>query len=216
MIAAFIGTETEAPHFVDWMNTLWEGLNFTYEWSNTEINYIDVKLVVTEDRRLETDRFVKPTNPQLFLHFKSNHPRSCFKGIVYGYALGVKMICSREEDVEKHMKKLHEKCYDRGHPPDMVREQLARGAQLERVDLLRPKPIYPTLAGLVPAASKPKFRATFVVTYNPQNPPLKQWPQEAYICLQTDSKMSEIYTKPPSVVTRQAPSLKRLLTTSTF
>ena len=91
MIAAFIGTRQEAVQFVECMNTLWEGLKFTFEWSSTEINFLDVKLLVTEGR-LETDRFVKPTNPQLFLHYKSNHPRNCFKAIVYGQALTVKTI----------------------------------------------------------------------------------------------------------------------------
>ena len=108
------------------------------------------------------------------------------------------MICSREADVKKHMQRLHDKFIDRGYPSEMVREQIARGSQLERVEILKPKPIYPTLAGLVPAASKPKFRATFVITYNPQNPPLKQWLKEAFVCLQTDRNMSGMYQKPPS------------------
>ena len=159
---------------------------------------------------------MKPTNPQLFLHFKSNHPRSCFKAIVYGQALTVKMICSREDDVKKHMKILHEKFLERGYPEQLVIENLSRGARLERADLLKPKPIYPHQAIPVPAASKRQFRATFIVTFNPHNPPLKQWLHEAQICLETDRKMSSIYPKPPSVVTRQAPSLKRILTSSRF
>ena len=63
---------------------------------------------------------------------------------------------------------------------------------------------------------KRKFIAAFIIDYNPHNPPLKQWLREAYICLQTDRKMLEIYGRPPSVVTRQTPSLKRILTSSRF
>ena len=144
MIAAFIGTREEAEEFVECMNTLWPGLKFTFEWSNTDTTYLNVKLMVTEEGKLETDKFVKPTNPQLFLHYKSNHPKSCFEGIVYSQALTVRMICSQEADVKKHMKDLHEKFLDIGYPVGMVKQNLDRGLRLERVDLLKPKHICPS------------------------------------------------------------------------
>ena len=34
MFAAAVGTELQAQQLVDWMNTLWPGLNFTFDWSN--------------------------------------------------------------------------------------------------------------------------------------------------------------------------------------
>ena len=83
MLALLEGTQEEAENFVKWLNTLWPGLQFTYEWSNKEITFLDVRLVL-EEGVLETDRHIKPTNPQLFLHFTSNHPSSVFKAIVYG------------------------------------------------------------------------------------------------------------------------------------
>ena len=62
----------------------------------------------------------------------------------------------------------------------------------------------------------PKFKPRFVIDFYPHNPPLKQWLFEAQICLQTDSKMSKIYPQPLGVVSRQTPSLKRILTSSRF
>ena len=38
MVAALLGTEEEAGDFVAWMNTLWPGLGFTFDWSNKELN----------------------------------------------------------------------------------------------------------------------------------------------------------------------------------
>ena len=73
-MAVFLGTEEEAVEFVAWMNTLWPGLKFTFDWSNKELTYLDVKLIITEEGKLETDRLIKPTNTQLFLHYQSNHP----------------------------------------------------------------------------------------------------------------------------------------------
>merc|ERR1712105_412347 len=96
------GTEEEAKQFVEWLNTLDSSLKFTYEWSDKENTFLDTKLVI-EDGKLETDRFVKPTNPQLFLHYSSNHPRSVFKAIIYGQAINVRMICSKDEYLTKHI-----------------------------------------------------------------------------------------------------------------
>ena len=80
MIAAIEGNE----EFVDWLNAKEPGLKFTYEWSDQEITFLDTKMWV-QDGRLETDRFIKPNNPQMFLHYTSNGPRSVFKAIVYGH-----------------------------------------------------------------------------------------------------------------------------------
>ena len=124
MVAAFLGTEEEAGDFVAWMNTLWPGLKFTFDWSNKELNYLDVKLIITEEGKLETDRFVKPTNPQLFLHYQSNHPKHVFKALVYGQAITVKTICSRDDFVEKHFDVLRVKFSGRGYPVQLVETTL--------------------------------------------------------------------------------------------
>ena len=75
---------------VEWLNTLNPSLKLTYE-------------------------FVKPTNPQLFLHYSSNHPRSVFKAIVYGQAINVRMICSRDEYVKNFFETLKVKFIERGY-----------------------------------------------------------------------------------------------------
>ena len=94
------GSREDAERFVDWMNTFWEDIEFTFEWSDTELTYLDVTLVMA-DGKLETDRHIKPTNPQLYLHHSSNHPPQVFKAIVYGQAVTVKTICSQEDFVLK-------------------------------------------------------------------------------------------------------------------
>ena len=105
------------------------------------------------------DRHIKPTNPQLYLHHSSNHPPQVFKAIVYGQAVTVKTICSKEEYVTKHLDNLKEKCLATGYPIQLIIENLARGAALDREDLVKPN-FYPTQATPV-LPSKPKFIPTF-------------------------------------------------------
>ena len=64
-----------------------------------------MEILVTTDG-IETNLYVKPTNPQLYLHYSSSHPPQVFKGIVYGQALNIKMICSKEEFVHENLDKL--------------------------------------------------------------------------------------------------------------
>ena len=164
---------------------------------------------------LETDRYIKPTNPQLFLHYLSNHPKQVFKAIVYGQAITVKTICSTEEFVIKHFEHLKEKFKERGYPINVVEEELQRGEILERADLLKPKPAYPVDA--VPATpTKPKFKTTFIITYNPHNPNLREWLKETHFILKSDRKMNKIYPRPPSIVYRQSRSLHNHLVRSNF
>ena len=82
-LAAFLGTKDQAELFVSWLNTLWPGLTFTYEWSDKSIKFLNVEILITQDG-IETNMYVKPTNPQLYLHYTSAHPPHVFKAIIYG------------------------------------------------------------------------------------------------------------------------------------
>ena len=49
MFTAFMGTDEDISNFFDWMNILWPGLKFTYEWSKKEFTFLDVKLILTTE-----------------------------------------------------------------------------------------------------------------------------------------------------------------------
>ena len=107
------------------------------------------------------------------------------------------------------MENLKEKFLERGYPLELVTENLARGAALQRENLLNPV-FYPTQA--TPALPlKPKFVPTFIITFNPHNPPLKAWLKETFLILQADSKMRQIYKNPPAVSFRQPRNLKQIV-----
>ena len=81
--------------------------------------------------------------------------------------------------------------------------------------MLKPKPIHPINA--VPTVPvNPKFKPICIITFNPHNPDLRIWLRENYHILEADSKMKKIFTRPPSVVFRQPPNLKKHLVRSSF
>ena len=55
IIAAMEGTRDDAQKLVDWMNTLWAGIEFTFEWSDKELTYLDVNLIMTEGKLKQID-----------------------------------------------------------------------------------------------------------------------------------------------------------------
>ena len=95
MIFSFMGTQEDAKQCVQWMKTLMAGLNLTYNWSNKELTFFHIKLIAPEEGILETDKFVKPTNSQIFLLVKSNHTQAYLKPIVYGQTITVKKFTER-------------------------------------------------------------------------------------------------------------------------
>ena len=108
------------------------------------------------------------------------------------------------------------KLLNRGYPEEMILEQFRRSANFDRQDFLKPVQ-YPHSATHTPiGAEKPKFKPTFILTYNPHNPPLSQWFDKYQAILASDPKMRQIFPRKPSVVFRQAPNLKRKLTRSGF
>ena len=198
-LAAFLGTREQAELFVSWLNTLWPGLIFTYEWSDQSIKFLNVEILITQDG-IETNMYVKPTNPQLYLHYTSAHPQHVFKAIVYGQALNVKMICSKNEFVQRHLENLRQKFQDRGYPEELVSSEFDRAIKLDRADLLKPK-CYPHSGALTPiGAGRPKFKPTFILTYHPFGPNIRKWLREAFPILCSDKKLKEIHLTPPSVV----------------
>ena len=77
--------------------------------------------------------------------------------------------------MEVHLSKLKEKLVSRGYPVTLINEQFEKVERMDREDLLRPK-TYPHGATPLPVVpAKPKFHPDFIFTYNPHNPPFKQW-----------------------------------------
>lgn len=90
---------------------------------------------------------------------------------------------------------------------------------MPREDLLRIRPLYPVQASPVPPVGRKKnFFPTFIVTYNPHNPPLRKWVREFHFLLLAHPKLAKIYPpeSPPSVTFRQPRNFKQILVRSSL
>ena len=213
MILACVISKSEANDFMTWLNSLWPGIKFTHEWCDKEANFLDIKIIM-EDNKIKTDMFIKPTNKQLYLDYRSNHPPHTFKSIVYSQALRVKMICSEQEYVDKHLENLKNKFMARKYPESMIMEQFSKVLAKDRASLLKPR-TYPH-EGSLTSQNKKKFVPFFIFTFNRHNPKVKDWFKEEQYILQIDPKLKGIFPNLPGIAYRQPPNNKQRLVKSRF
>ena len=98
--------EDKLLQFLNRLNAFHPGLKFTYEYSQTKVNFLDVSVGI-DDGRFITILFCKPTDCYQYLHYESSHPAHFKRSIVYSQGLRIKKICSCEEDFEKHLQELY-------------------------------------------------------------------------------------------------------------
>ena len=88
--------------FFDYVNSYHQTIKYTWEWSKSEVSYLDVKFKL-KGRKINTDVYSKPTDTHQYLDFKCCHPKCVKEGIPYGQALRLKRICNSEEVLDNRL-----------------------------------------------------------------------------------------------------------------
>ena len=96
-----INTESsleEQANITKWLNeNIKKGkIKFTDTSSNTEIEFLDVKITL-ENGYLHTQQYSKKTDIHQYLNPASSHPPPIFKGIVKSVGIRLRRICSKRE-----------------------------------------------------------------------------------------------------------------------
>ena len=132
VLGLFKGNEAEFEEFVEWLNSIMKGVvKFKSNFSTEKVEFLDL-IISKEEGKLKTNLFIKPSNLQLFLDFKSNHPKHCKIGIVYGQALRIIERCSDLSDANLHLEKLKGKLLERNYPVEVVDTQFDRAKKQTR------------------------------------------------------------------------------------
>ena len=116
--------------------------------------------------KLVTDLFTKPTNLQLYLDYRSNHPEPCKNAIVYCQALRIVERCSLPELAVPHLEQLENKFLERHYPKKIIDQQIEKAKGKNRKQL-----IYQ--GRKENKGSDKKVRLIF--TNNEANPPIHKW-----------------------------------------
>ena len=74
LLMVFDHGEDDLKKFIHHINSYHPTIKFTYEFSYTTINFLDVQITKESDGSLSTDLYVKPTDVHSYLHYTSCQP----------------------------------------------------------------------------------------------------------------------------------------------
>ena len=117
--------EEKLNDFLSCLNEFHPNLNFTYEYSTDQINFLDV-IVKKEKDEFVIDLYCKATHCHQYLHYDSCHPDHMKKSSIYIQGLRIKRLCSDGHKLQKHLENLKNWFCERGYPGGLIDEQLQR------------------------------------------------------------------------------------------
>ncbi|XP_070548154.1 uncharacterized protein [Ptychodera flava] len=115
----WLKTLQELLQFHEYCNSIHPSLKFTIEYSDTEISFLDTKMMMRENK-IHTTVYSKPTDKHSYLLPSSCHPRHIFKSIPQGQALRYRRICSSTDLYNKEVENLHRHLTDRNYKQSSI------------------------------------------------------------------------------------------------
>ena len=190
--------------FIDILNNLDDSINFTYETNDQEISYLNVR-IYKGPCSLLCDIFYKDTDTREYLPFNSCHVHHVKINIPYNLC---RSICTIVEDRDIMYERLYDlktnliKCR---YPINVINSAIHKAASIEQSEL-RTNKIKETSESIV-----------FVSTFNPKNPNVSSYINNAMLLINSDPVLREIFVDIKLINSkREPPSLKDLLTRSNF
>ena len=98
MLGRYIGISASTKKeedFIQYVNYFHPSLSYTYDISETSVNFLDIYISMTQ-HGLTTDIFFKETDTHSYLRYESTHPTSCEISIPYSQFLRLRRIFSND------------------------------------------------------------------------------------------------------------------------
>lgn len=152
-------------------------LKFTYEYSPTTVNFLDVNISLNDKNEICTSLYTKPMNKHKYLQASSNHPIHLKNSLFFSQGLRVVRICSSFSDRLSHLMLMYKKFLDRGYNTKVLYQTLTNLCTYSRDNALKPKKsllqkyLYihnPELLekyGIVPTNSTPRHRGAVYLVF---------------------------------------------------
>ncbi len=135
---------TELKKFIEALNNFHCSLKFTCETSTSTANFLDLTIYkgITFEYTtiLDVKTYQKEKNLYQYLHYKSNHPPSVYKGIIKGECVRYARTNSTPENYHAMTQLLRQRLLQRQYPPRAVDKIILEIKYEDRQKYLRPKP----------------------------------------------------------------------------
>ena len=189
---------TTLQTFFNFINEIHDSIKFTYEFSATEIHFLDVTVRLNKDQ-YSTSIYRKPTDSHSYLRFNSCHPTHCRKSIPYSQAIRLRRICSDHTDFLNQTTVLRSDLINCGYPSNIINKAIRLATEKDRATLLtyRIKDTVDTM--------------NLITTYNPSSPITMKEIKKNWGLLKHHKETIHIYRKRPSITYRRPKNLRDFL-----
>lgn len=178
--------EDKLIEFINFANNFNPNIKFTYKYSDTEIDFLDIKLKITGNS-LKTTLYRKPTDRRQFLHYNSCHPTNNKKGIPYGQMLRLRRLCSEDADFEDKARTLGEVFINRGYPLPLINNSISKSQMVPRSESLLQKP------------KRNNYKLRLILPYQSELPNLNNILRRHMNILHLDTTLKNIIPQPPGI-----------------
>ena len=201
----WISTEENLKKFFEYINSVHPSIKFTFEYSQTEINFLDVTVRKDKDGMLSTDLYRKAVDTHSYLNRKSCHPEHTKASIPYSQFMRARRICSNDQEFKKRIieQRYHfENCgYNKKGLDKIIRDVIDKSQE----DALKKND-----------KEKRDITTSLITTFNPKVPPLKETIKKHWHITQSKEIGRKALTTEPAIVYRRAKNLKDHLVKSKF
>ena len=204
----FEGTENEIKMFFSIANNHHPLLKFTYEYSTTSINFLDVTIYKGQrfyaNGILDLKIFFKPTNSFNYLHRQSCHSKHVFSGFIKGEAIRHIRNTNEQNEVEKTLSNFKLRLKGRGYTDQEIDQNIRAASSRKRSDLLK---------GTSNKKSK-DIPLVFSTKYNPCIKGIKKCIMKHWHTLKEDEICKNVFSKEPIIAYSKHKNLGDILTST--
>ena len=135
-LSLWCGKRDRLQVFLDYINTLANGITFTMEIGGSKICFLDLEITI-RNNKLATTVYCKPTNSLMYLHGNSCHPKKSKDGISLGVATRLRRICSTETEFSDKSRHYQAYLASRDHDPKAIKRNFETIGRKTREDTRR-------------------------------------------------------------------------------
>ena len=198
------GSEASLLEFVAYLNSVHETIKFTFKYSASQLEFLDVLVIKDSKGYLSTDVYQKDTDTHSYLHCHSAHPKHCKKSIPYSQFLRLKRICSEKDTLKKRIQQFTEYFANSGYS----RKSLKRTANN-------------VLHNSISSENNSKnnddnSKYRLIVTHNELLPSFKDLALKHWPITQTNEKCRQYLNRKPQVAYRRSKNIKDYLVSTKY
>lgn len=152
-----------------YLNTLIPDIEITFEFSTTEIPFLDV-LLYNENNVIKTRTYFKPTDTHQLLHTTSHHPKHTCRGILKSQFIRFKRLSSTFKDYNNTCNHLYSRLKNRGYTGSEFRKlkfSIWHQDQTKPINCPLEKPLLPIIMNYCNIGQKLSTTYKTLVSNNP-------------------------------------------------